>query len=179
MKLKRLMAVVMSIALTSASFPSVASAAQAAGPAGSSQQAIQAAGLSISGTVVRSDRKTPVANTCLRLRNVDTNAIFARTVSDPNGAFLFAASGPGIYLVEAIDCGDSGVLAVSDAVNLAGLLRPTVVVLPSAQAGSTRRGGGFFSSTAFLVLSAASAAAITVFAIRAGGATPAVSSPEQ
>ena len=177
MKLRQLMAVVTSIALTGASLPSVAAAAQAAGPAGSSQQATQATGSSISGVVVRTDRKTPVANTCLRLRNVDTNAILARTVSDRSGAFSFAAAGPGMYMVEAIDCGDSGVLAVSDALNLAGPPRATVVVLPSTATRSTS--SALLSSTALLVLSAASAAAITVLAVRAGASTQAVSSPEQ
>jgi hypothetical protein len=171
--LKRFTALAMSIAMTGASFPVVAVAAQVAAP-GPSQQATQSTGSGVSGTVVRSDRKTPVANACLRLRNVDTNAILARSVSDRTGAFSFAASGPGMYIVEAIDCANTGVLAVSDALSLTGLPRTTVVVLPSTATSTS-----FVSSTAFLVLSAASAAAITVFAVQAGSSSPAVSSPEQ
>ena len=87
--------------------------------------------------MVQSDRKTPVADACLRLRKMDTNAIVARTVSDRNGAFSFSVSEPGMYLVEAVDCGDDGVLAVSDALTLAQLPLTTLVVLP------TTRGGGF------------------------------------
>jgi Carboxypeptidase regulatory-like domain len=162
-KLRRLMALVMSIALTSTSYPFVSVAAQAPN---------QVTGLNISGTVIRSDRTT-VANACLRLRNVDTNVIVARTVSDGSGAFSFSASEPGTYLVEAVDCGNGGVLAVSDALNLAALPLKTVVVLPDEVKEA------FYSSTAFLVLAAASAAGITVFAIKSGASTPAVSSPEQ
>ena len=174
MTLKRLMALVMSIALTSASFPSVSAAAQVASQGGPSQQAIQVAGLSLSGMVVRSGTRVPVANACLRLRNVDTNAILSRTVSDRDGTFSFPVSGPGMYLVEAIDCGNAGVLAVSDAVELAGVSRTTTVVLLSDLARSS-----FLSSTAFLVLSAASGAAIAALAVGGGGDAPAVSSPEQ
>lgn len=165
MKLKRLMALVMSIVLTSASYPFVHVAAQVAN---------QAAGLNISGTVV-SAPKTAVADACLRLRNVDTSAIVARTVSDRNGAFSLSALELGKYVVEVIDCENGGVRAVSDVLDLAAspLTLQPVIVLPSAAKA------GFFASTAFKVLAAASAAGITLFAIQAGGSTPAVSSPEQ
>jgi hypothetical protein len=164
-KFKRLMALVMSIALTSASYPFVLVASQVAN---------QTAGLNISGTVVRSDGKTAAADACLRLRNVDTNTIVARAASDRNGAFALSAPEPGTYLVEIIDCKDGRVLAVSDPLGLpASLTLKPVVVLPSAVKA------GFFSSTAFKVLAAASAAGITAYAVKAGGSTPAVSSPEQ
>lgn len=168
MKFKRLMALVMSIALTSASYPF----AQVANSVVPSQTAIQAAGLNISGTVVGSDRKTVVANPCLRLRNVDTNAIVARTDGDRNGAFSLSAPQLGTYVIEVVDCPDGGVLAVSEALNLAASRTlTTVVVLPTAvKAG--------FSSTAFLVLSAAAATGLTL-AVLAGGSTRAVLSPEQ
>ena len=151
----------MTIALTSGPYPFVDAAAQALN---------QAAGLNVSGTVIRRDRTT-VANACLRLRNVDSNAIVARTTSDGSGAFSFSASDPGTYLVEAIDCGNGSVLAVSDALNLTASPLKAVIVLPADKE--------FFSSTAFLVLAAASAAGITTFAIQGGSSTPAVSSPEQ
>ena len=131
MKLKRLMALVMSIALAVASYPFVSVAAQVANPVVPSQQAIQATGLTISGTVVKSDRKTPVADACLRLRKIDTNAIVARTVSDRSGAFSFSVSEPGMYLVEVVDCDDGGVLAVSEALTLAQLPLTTLVVVPT------------------------------------------------
>ena len=161
MQLKRLMALVMSIALALAS-SSFRPSLPRWQPAAPSQQAIQATGLTISGTVVQSDRKTPVADACLRLRKVDTNAIVARTVSDRNGAFSFSVSEPGMYLVEAVDCDDDGVLAVSDALTLAQLPLTTLVVLPATAVAA------FLSSTAFLVLAAASAAGITAIAVQAG-----------
>ena len=101
MQLKRLMALMMSIALALASSPFVRVAAQVA-----RSFSAQATGLTISGTVVKSDRKTPIADACLRLRNIDTNAIVARTVSDRSGAYSFSVSEPGMYLVEVVDCDD-------------------------------------------------------------------------
>jgi len=160
MKLERLMALMMSIALAVASYPFVRVAAQV--------------GLAISGTVVESDRKTPVADACLRLRRVDTKAIVARTVSDKNGAFSFSVSEPGMYLVEAVNCPDAGVRAVSDALTLARLPLTTLVVLPTTTAAES-----VFSSTAFLLIAAASAAGITAIAVGQGEDTPSVSSPEQ
>ena len=159
------MALVLSLALTSTSYPFVSVAAQAPN---------QVTGLNISGRVIRTDR-TPVAAACLRLRNVNTNAIVARTVSDGSGGFSFSVSEPGTYLVEAVDCGNGGVEAVSDALNVAPSPLPlnTVVVLPAEVKEA------FYSSTAFLVLAAASAAGITVYAIKSGASTQAVSSPEQ
>ena len=105
---------------------------------------------------------------------MDTNAIVSRTVSDGSGSFSLSSAEPGTHVVEVVDCADGSVLAVSDALDLAAspLTLKTVVVLPSVRAG-------FLSSTALLVLAAASAVGITVFAIRAGTSTPAVSSPEQ
>ena len=175
MKPKRLMALVTSLALTTAYDPFVHLTAQVAAPAVPSQPAIQAAALNISGTVVGNDRKIAVAAACLRLRNLNTNAIVDRAVSGGTGEFSFSASGPGTYLVEVVDCNNGSVLAVSDVLNLGALpvRLTTVVVLPSAVKA------GFFSSTAVAVLAAASAAGVTVFALRAGGSTPAVSSPEQ
>ena len=161
MKLTRLMALVMSIALTSAPYP-VHVAAQVATPG-------------ISGRVVGTDRTTPVPNACLRLRNLDTNAIVARTVAAASGSFSFSVSEPGTYVVEAVECGTDSVRAVSDALNLATVpLELTTVVVISSVVQSS-----FLSSTAFLVLSAASVAGITAVAVGSGGSSPAVSSPEQ
>ena len=157
MQLKRLMALMMSIALALASYPSVRVAAQV--PTRRSLSAAIQARVDISGTVVRSDRKTPVADACLRLRKMDTNAIVARTVSDRTGAFSFSVSEPGMYVVEVVDCGNGGVLAVSDALTLAQL--PT----HNARGAPHHRSRGFLSSTAFLVIAAASAAGITAIAV--------------
>ena len=162
MQLKRLMALMMSIALALASYPFVRVAAQVP------------TGLTISGTVVKSDRKTPVADACLRLRKMDTNAIVARTVSDKTGAFSFSVSEPGTYLVEVVDCGDGSVLAVSDALTLTQLPLTALVVVPTTAVAT-----GFLSSTAFLVIAAASAAGITAIAIRRQDPPQSVSSPEQ
>ena len=153
-KFKRLMALVMSIALTSASYPF----AQVANSVVPSQTAIQATGLNISGTVVRSDRKTAVANPCLRLRNVDTNAIVARTVSDRNGAFSLSA------------------LAARNVRGRGRRLRrwrrsggerrsePGCVTHAHDRRRAPHRSQSrFLSSTAFLVLSAAAAAGITAW----------------
>ena len=171
MKLRRLIALVMSLAIGFASYPFVRLAAQVVTPGVPSQQAIN--GLAVSGTVAQSDRKTAVANTCLRLRKLDTNAIVASTASDPNGAFSFSVSEPGMYVVEAVDCKKGSVLAVSDALTLAQSSLTTLLVLPTAVAA------GLFSSTALLVIAAASAAGITAAALGRGENTPSIMSPEQ
>ena len=173
MKLKRLLALVMSLAVGFASYPFVRLAAQAPTPGVRSQQAINAKGLAVSGTVTKSDRNTPVANTCLRLRKLDTNAIVASTVSEPNGAFSFSVSEPGMYVVEAVDCKKAGVLAVSDALTLTQSSITTLVVIPTAATAA------LLSSTALLVIAAASAAGITAAALGRGENAPGIMSPEQ
>jgi hypothetical protein len=154
--LKRLVALVTSLALTSASYPS-AQVDQPVVPA----QAIQATGLSISGTL-RSDHKAPIANACLRLRRLDPDTIVGRSMSDRNGAFSFAVPAPGMYLVEVVNCDDDSVRAVSDALVVGTSPLVVAIVAPATLAASV------FSSTAFLVLSAAAAAGITAAAITRG-----------
>jgi len=166
--LKRLVALVISIALTSASSPS----AQVAQPVVPSQ-AIQATGLSISGTL--RDRKAPVADACLRLRKLDPDTIVGRSKSDRNGAFSFAVPAPGMYLVEVVNCDDDSVRSVSDALVVGTSPLIVAIAVPTTLAASV------FSSTAFLVLSAAAAAGITTAAIirGQGGNSGGVSSPER
>ncbi len=137
MQLKRLMALTMSIALALASSPFVNVAAQVANPGVPSQQTVQATGLTISGTLLKSDRKTPIADGCVRLRKIDTSAIVGRTVSDRTGAYSFLVSEPGMYLVEVVDCDDdrrSGGERGS---------HPGSVTAHSARGGPRYGGGGF------------------------------------
>jgi len=175
MKFRRLMALGLSVALASASQQSFGLAAQVAVPVAPSQQADQPGPLRISGTVSKSDGKTPIANDCLRLRKIDTNTIIARAVSDPKGTFSLAVPGPGMYVVEVVKCADDGVLAVSDALAVTSSPLTISIVVPTTLAAAV------FSSTAFLVLSAAAAAGITVAVINRGqgGDSGGVLSPER
>ncbi len=114
----------------------LALAAPAARRVAGAQQLPAAAGLTISGTVFKSDRATPVADVRLRLRNLDTGTIIGNAVSDKQGAFSFAVPGPGRYVVEAVGK-TGGVVAVSDPVSLAGSAVSTNVILPSDKSAAT------------------------------------------
>ena len=77
-----------------------------------------------------------------------------------------------MYVVEAVDCKNGGVLAVSDALTLAQSSLTTLVVVPTS--------ASIVSSTALLVIAAASAAGITAVAVGRGGEDgPSIMSPEQ
>jgi len=175
MELKRLSALVLSVAVAIGPHQSVRLAAQVAGPTVPSQQVDQGGPLRVSGTVLQGDHKTPIANACVRLRKMDTNTIIARTVSDRTGAFSFAVADPGMYVVEVVKCDDDGVRAVSDLLAVAASPLNIAVVVPTTLAAT------LFSSTAFLVLSAAAAAGITAVVINRGqgGDSSGVLSPER
>jgi Carboxypeptidase regulatory-like domain len=175
MGFRRVIALVVSTALASASHQSIRLAAQAQAPVAASRQADQAGQLRVSGTVLKSDRKTPIANACLRLRKMDTNTVVARSVSDQKGAFSFAVADPGTYVVEVVKCDDDGVEAVSAALAVTTSTLDIAIVVPTTLAATV------FSSTAFLVLSAAAAAGITAVVITRGhgGDSADVLSPER
>ena len=136
--------------------------AAAGGRPGIQSPAASASAVGISGTVLRDDGRTPVANMRLRLRNLDTSAIVGQTVSDGNGVFSFPVSEPGLYVVEAVD-DDSGVRAVSQPVKLGTSPITTNVILPARRMG------------AWSALAAAAGAGLAVLVT---GGTTAVS-PEQ
>jgi hypothetical protein len=177
MKFRRLMALLVSVALASAAQQSAGFAVQAAAPAVPSQQAGQAEPLRVSGTVFQSDRRTPAANACLRLRNIDTNTLVARAMSDSRGAFSFAVADAGMYVVEVVKCDDDGVRAVSDVLAVTASSLTISMVVPATLAAT------LFSTTGLLVLSAAAAAGITAAVISGsqgqGGGSGGVLSPER
>jgi hypothetical protein len=173
MRLKRLIGLVLSVAFAAATSPVAHVTAQAIPPVvPGARQALPAdSQLVISGTVVRSDRKTIVANARIRLRFLATNAVVGRSVSGSDGSFSFTVSQPGLYVVEVVDDHD-GVIAVSSALD-AGASSPliTAVVLPATRAAL------LFSSTGLAVLAAAGGAGILIAAIDEGPQN--VVSPEQ
>ena len=163
MRLRRLVALVVSVACAAAGEPGLrAGVSVAAGVQAGSQRAVTAtSALNISGTVLRKDGTT-AADVRLRLRNVDKGTVVGQTVSDKNGAFSFPVTDPGFYVVEAIDGGGS-VLAVSSAIHSTATPLTVNVILPA-----TRTAADFFSSTAFLILAAAAGAGVVVRVINPG-----------
>ena len=87
--------------------------------------------LGISGTVLRFDRISQVPNQRVQLRSVDKGTIVGKTVTDGSGAFSFAVTEPGLYVVEALS-NDGGIAAVGNPVTLLSLPIVTNVVLQSA-----------------------------------------------
>jgi hypothetical protein len=162
MTFTRLVALALSVACAAGTVPFVPPALVAA--SGGEYSAIQqtitpTSGLVISGTVVREDRTTTVAGVRLRLRNVDKGTIVGQAISDQNGAFSFAVTAPGLYVVEAVK-DNGGVRAVSDPVPVTNSPLTTLVILPELEGAAA-----FFTSAAFLAMATATAAGITGWAL--------------
>ena len=74
-----------------------------------------------------------VPNQRVQLRSIDKGTIVGKTVTDGNGAFSFAVTEPGLYVVEAIS-NDGGIAAVGNPVTLLSLPIVTNVVLQASGA---------------------------------------------
>jgi hypothetical protein len=169
MRFRRLVALLVVMACTTHLQPGLRAVASAGGQAPGAQQPTIAAGLRISGTVLREIDRSTVADVNLRLRNVNTGTIVGRTVSDRNGAFSFVVPEPGLYVVEALDKG-LNLQAVSSAVNSTTAPLTTDVILPQEKTT-------VFSSSAILILTAAAGVGTGLWIIASGGGN--VSSPER
>jgi hypothetical protein len=132
MKFRRVVALLTSLACVAAVEPGVLATAASVSVSNAQQVPVTAtAGQGISGTVFRSDGKTPVPNQPVQLRNLDKNIVVAKSVTDKNGAFSFSVTEPGLYIVEAINK-DGGVVAIGNPVTLLTLPIITSVILPSS-----------------------------------------------
>jgi hypothetical protein len=99
-----------------------------------SQTVVKSSGLTVSGFVLQSDKKTRVPNHRVQLRDVTTGAVVEATVSDKDGAFLFVAPGPGEYVIEAVD--DNGkVRAITNPFPVADTTVKMDVILPHNRVG--------------------------------------------
>ena len=161
MRFKPFVSLMMSLAVTTASFTPAHVAAQGVVRGPISQQG--STSTTISGSVQLSDRTAPSTDVNLRLRKLDTNTIVSRTVSSTDGTFSFPVTEPGMYVVEAVDASGQTVLAVSGALNVTTAPVTTTLMIPAAAAA-----GSFFTSTAFLVVAAAGAAGIAVAVSQSG-----------
>jgi len=167
MKFRRLVALVTSVACVAVVEPGLRAGVLAAAIRVRTSDAQQVPvtptpGQGISGTVFRSDGKTIVPNQPVQLRNLDKGTVVAKSVTDKNGAFFFAVTEPGLYLVEVIKK-DGGVVAVGKPVTLLGLPIITSVILPST------------ALAAWAVVAVASGAGIVGLVVAAEGPT----SPER
>lgn len=128
MRLKRVVAVIVSIAFVVGAQPSGSAAARSTRAQAGQQVSGAPAGLHISGRVLRDRQGVP--DTTLRLRNLDTNVVVGQVVSDKQGTFSFQVQSPGRYLVEAIKA-DGSVLAVGSPLNLSTVSLTDDVTLSS------------------------------------------------
>ena len=120
MKFRRLVVLVTSVAFVAGVQPGVrrllaAPRAPVSGAQGPSVTPTPALG--ISGTVLGFDRISQVPNQRVQLRSVDKGTIVGKTVTDGSGAFSFAVTEPGVYVVEAVS-NDGGIVAVGNPVTL-------------------------------------------------------------
>jgi len=118
------------------------------------QRVAQASELTVTGFVLRNDRKTRVPDVKVRMRNVTTGAVVGTTVSDRNGAFSFQAPEPGPYVIEAVK-DDGNVQAVSAQFMLTDTMVSKDVILPGPLGVAA-----IFASSLFVVLAAGTASGV-------------------
>ena len=166
MKFRRLVVLVTSVAFVagvqlSAHAGLLAASARVSGAPGPAVTPTPALG--ISGSVLRFDGISQVPNQRVQLRSVDKGTIVGKTVTDGSGAFSFAVTEPGLYVVEALS-DDGGIAAVGNPVTLLSSPIVTNVVLQS----SGRK-------TAWVLLAVAGGVGLVAWLISRDGTT----SPEQ
>src|SRR5215472_8479004 len=93
------------------------------------QPVAQASALTVTGFVLRNDRKTRVPDVKVQMRSITTGAVVGTTVSDRNGAYSFQAPAPGLYIIEAVK-DDGTVQAVSAKFTLTDIVVRKDVILP-------------------------------------------------
>ncbi|MFB3855631.1 MAG: carboxypeptidase-like regulatory domain-containing protein [Vicinamibacterales bacterium] len=155
--MKKLLSLVLSLALLGASLPAPVFASQAA-PAQNGQ---------ISGAV-RDTSGNPVANRCIRLRDLGANAIVGNARTDASGNYIFTGLKLATYAVEVLDqsCGGAPI-AIGQKTTLTAAT-PSVsgvtVFLPAnlAAAGAAGGAGAFFTSTTGVLVLAAAGVGIGV-----------------
>ena len=109
------------------------------------------------------DRISQVPNQPVQLRSIDKGTLVGKTVTDGNGAFSFAVTEPGLYVVEALST-DGGIAAVGNPVTLLSLPIVTNVVLQSGRRGA-----------AWVILAVAGGIGLVAWLLSGDGTT----SPEQ
>jgi hypothetical protein len=113
---------------------------------------------SVQGTILDNTQK-PVPNACVQLRNVDTGQVASKSTSDKDGKYEFRDVQPGNYVVEAVNCNNAAVLAVSPSLALAA--GPVTGVVLTLAGGAVIGGAAFFSGTAAAILVAGVGAGVT------------------
>jgi hypothetical protein len=116
----------------------------------------------------------------VRLRNVDTNAIVATTISDDQGKFVFVALPAGNFVVEVVDQNQkviaaTAAIAVSSGATIAGINVSAGAAAIAGTAAATAAAvgtGGIFGSTAAIVAIAAASVGVTAAVVAVGGDSP-------
>jgi hypothetical protein len=117
--------------------------------------------------LVRSAAQQPVANTTVRLRNMNTGQVAGTSTTNTQGAFTFSGVPQGSYVVEVLNTGGV-VVGTSSTVALTGgpsTVSGVAITLAGAPAAAAAAGGGnasLFTSTAGIIALAALGAGIGV-----------------
>jgi hypothetical protein len=146
-----------------------AAATQQKAPA---QPVVPASALTVTGFVLRNDRKTHVPDVKERIRNITTGAVVGTSVSDRNGAFSFQAPEPGLYVIEAVR-DDGSIEAISAKFMMTDTTVRRDVILPGPLGL-----GAIITSDLVAVLAAGTASGL-IPVIPPGGGPGQVASPER
>ena len=155
---KRLLLVLMALAIVSMAMPSVMAAPQGTGK--------------IEG-IAKDANQAPLAGVTVQCRNTATGQIVATQQTTSTGAFSFTGLLPGTYVVEIVDR-DGKIIGVSASLQLtAAAMTITGVAIAATAAGSVAAATGFgawlTSTTGLLVLGGVGAAAVAGVVIATRG----------
>lgn len=155
--MRKVFAVVLSVALIVAAMP------VPAGAAVRGKQAVQSQGGSVQGTA-RNAQQQPLANVTVQLRNVQTGQIAATGTTSAAGQFSFTNIPAGSYIVEVVDSRGAIVAATAPFAVNAGQVAAVTVTGSAAGALAGGAGGGLFGmgTTGTIVLVAGAAGAIGI-----------------
>ena len=101
----------------------------------------------------------PLANTTVRLRNVDTGQLVGNTTSNAQGQFNFSGLGPGNFVVETV-AANGTILGTSTAIALTATAMVITNVTVSTSAAALAAAGGTAAGVAGGVGAAAGGAAL-------------------
>lgn len=126
----------------------------------------------VSGTA-NSSTGSPLANTTVRLRQVNTGSISATSTSSATGQFTMTVANPGEYVVEVVDAAGN-VIGTSAVITVAPGAASSVTITGTAVQIAKAASKPFFTSAAGIVTAAATAAGVVGVTVAAtqGSASP-------
>ena len=156
--MRRLSAVVLSVAMIVAAIPAPAAAAARAQQPGGIQG------------IARDAQQQPLGNVTVQIRNVATGQLSATGTTNAAGQFVFSGLTPGNYVVEVVNAAGQ-IIGTSAPLTVAAGAIATVTVTASAAAAAAAAAGGFslfgLGTAASAAIIGAAAVGITVGVVQA------------